>query len=245
MNEPLIVLIYSFKADYQPLLEWQLKRAGLETHHVVDPDFSWRRRQLLTRDVAAQNPDRLLIYPDAWDTVLLGTKDEILRLPLEGSVTVAGAKVCWPDPRQEDYARKYEASLVDKVWRTPKPISLWRYVNSNPLAGLGRDIARAIDWGWERFPLKGDSSDVRVEDGEVCERFWTSLFLDGPKDLHMRIDSGCYLNQTWLCIEPEDYLIARTRTNEPNRLMNRKTGSWPIFLHLNGKHLLPDGLVEL
>lgn len=239
MEGPLIVLIYSHRADYQPLLEWQLKQAGLEQLHVVEPDFSWRKRQLVTRSVASEHPDRLLIFPDAWDTVLLGSKSELEALDLRGKVTIAGAKACWPDDRQADYARKYGAELVGDTLITEKWVSPWRYVNSNPLAGLGRDIERAITWGWERFPLVGDSSDVNVTSGEVCERFWTRLFLDGPDWLNVHIDSMCQLNQTYLCNDHGDLEIAN------GRVRNLVTGSLPVFLHLNGHHLLPDGLIEL
>jgi hypothetical protein len=239
MEGPLIALLYSHRADYQPLLEWQLKQAGLEQLHVPIVDFSWRRRQLVTLQVASEHPNRLLIFPDAWDTVLLGSKNELETLDLSGKVTVAGAKVCWPDNRQADYAKKFGAKLVGDAWIAEKWSPPWKFVNSNPLAGLGRDIAKAIGWGLVHHPLVGDSSDVRVPSGEVCERFWTNIYLDGPAHLNVQIDFMCRLNQTYLCNESEDLQII------DGRIYNTVTGTYPVFLHLNGKHLLPEGLISL
>lgn len=222
----LAVLIYSHRFGYLPLLEWQLKQAGIDQKHIVDSDFSWRRRVLHTRDAARLYRDELLIFPDAWDTVLLGTKDEILTLELAGEITVAGAKNCWPDDRAADYAAKQNGIT-----------SPWRYVNTNPLAGLGRDIAEAIDWGWARFPLMDDTREIEPKSGEVDERFWTSLYLDSPCPVN--IDSDCRLSQSFISTVPGELRA------EGGRIYNEITGSKPVFFHLNGNHLLPEGLVKL
>ena len=224
--EPLAVLIYSHRSGYLPLLEYQLKQAGIEQHHIVDPEFSWRRRIIFTRDAGRLFPNRLLVFPDAWDTVLLGTKSELIALGLETCVTLAGAKNCWPDSREADYASKQGDGL-----------SPWRYVNSNPLAGIGNALANIIDWGWERFPLKGDSRDIHEPAGEVCERFWTNLYLDTRFDI--RIDSECRLSQSFISSVPGELKA------DNGRLHNLVTGSTPVFFHLNGNHLLPEGLVAL
>lgn len=235
--DPLAVLIYSHKADYQPLLEWQLKKAGIEQHHVVDPDFSWRRRQLKTLEAAEQFSDRMLIFPDAWDTVLLGDREEILALckAWEGKVYVAGAKTCWPDTHlQPQYDALQGVRTISGLVYSPN-YSPWRFVNSNPLVGIGRDIVAAIKYGWKHYPLVGDSSDVRVPDGEVCERFWTNLYFDD----RVEIDTMCQMSQIYLGSLPEELKI------DGGRIHNLVTGTKPIFIHLNGHHVLPEGLIEL
>lgn len=222
----LAVLIYSQRFGYLPLLEWQLKQADIDQKHIVDPEFSWRRRVLHTRDVARQYPEELLLFPDAWDTVMLGTRDEIYELGLDGEVMVAGAKNCWPDDRIMDYAAKQNGIT-----------SPWRYVNSNPLFGLGKDIADAIDWGWERFPLMDDTKEITPKSGEVDERFWTSLYLDSP--CPVAIDTDCRLSQSFISTIPGEL------REKDGRIHNEITGSKPVFLHLNGNHLLPEGLIKL
>jgi hypothetical protein len=186
--EPLVVLIYNRKGGYQTHLESQLRDAGIERHDIVLPFFSWRTQLEATLQAAYEFPDRLLMVIDAWDQVLLGTKKDLIECAqsaLLGHVTLAGAKFCWPDDRQLDYYRK----------RGPAP-SPWCYINNSPVAGLGKDVARAIEYGLHRHPIIGDSAAVNTENGEVPERFWTSLYLDGPESLHVRIDhqTPCSLN---------------------------------------------------
>src|SRR3990172_9558299 len=109
------VLIYSQRFGYLPLLEWQLKQADIEAIHIVDEEFSWRRRILHTYEVAREYPKELLVFPDAWDTVMFGTKSEIEALELSGHITLAGAKNCWPDDRKTEYAAKQNG--IKSPWR--------------------------------------------------------------------------------------------------------------------------------
>lgn len=227
MNEPLVVLIYHKKGGYQTYLEQQLEAAGIERHDVVMDSFSWRKQLLGTYAVARQFPDRLLLVIDAWDQVLLGTKKELLKHAqdaLLGHVTLAGARFCWPTDRRADYARR----------RGPEP-SPWCYINNSPLAGLGRDIAKAIEYGMDRFPIEKDDDTCHPSE-HVPERFWTQLYLEGPLSLNLRIDTECVLNQTFLALQKEEFLIKRSR------IFNKVTGEWPIFLHLNRGSVLPYGL---
>jgi hypothetical protein len=228
MIDPLVVLIYSHKAGYQTYLEHQLKEAGIERFDMPLKSFSWLSQLIATREAGLLFPDRLLLVIDSWDQVLLGTKKELqqhAKDALVGHVTLAGAKNCWPDDRRADYFAK----------RGPEA-SPWQYINNSPLAGLGKDIAKAIEWGMERFPIKGDSALVSEPTGEVPERFWTRLFLDGPSELGLRIDTKCELNQIHIGIGTNEVVIKK------RRLYNTVTKSWPIFLHLNGGATLPFGI---
>ncbi len=220
-----VVLIYTHKAELQPLFERQLAKAGIETLHYIDGDFSWRRLQLQTMEIAKDHPDDLLVFPDAWDTVLLGSKNELLDLHLEEGITLAGAKNCWPD---FDKGPQFYAKT--------KTRSPWKFLNANPMAGLGKNILQAMEWGWERFPLTGDSRSVLTPDKEVPERFFTNLYLQAPTEFNIKIDTECRMNQVTMSWFPEDYKIER------GRIYNPITKSWPVFLHVNGTHTLPEGL---
>lgn len=228
MQEPLVVLIFNRKSGYQTYLEQQLKEAKIERLDVLIEPFSWRRQLLATHQAATRFPDRLLLVIDAWDQVLLGTKRDLIthaESALLGHVTLAGAKNCWPDDRKADFVKRrgYEASP-------------WQYINNSPLAGLGSDIARAIEWGLPNIEWTGDSALVNDPDGEVPERFWTRLYLDGPRDLNLRIDTQCELNQIFVGVKEGELVIRK------GRIFNTVTETWPIFLHLNDHATLPYGL---
>lgn len=228
MHEPLVVLIYNKKGGYQTYLEQQLADAKIERHDMVIDPFSWRTQLIATRDAGLKFPYRLLLVIDAWDQVLLGSKRDLTKhaeSALLGHVTLAGAKNCWPDDRKADYLRR----------RGPEA-SPWQYINNSPLAGLGRDIAASIDWGLANIAWHGNSDTVNDPAKEVPERFWTRLYLDGPSDLHLRIDTQCELNQIGVGLEEGEVLIKR------GRIYNTVTETWPIFLHLNGGMRLPMGL---
>ena len=225
--EPLVVYVYSYSAGYQPDLEKQLDKAKVDRLPVQIDNFSWRTRALKTMDVAREHIDRVLIFVDAWDTLFLGSKEELMALRLDDGITLAASKVCWPDvDRYTDYNKK-------QAFQT---ISAWRYVNSNPMAGLGRNIAEAMEWCWERWPIKGDSCDVKTADGEVCERFFTHAYLDSP--FKIKVDTMCRLNQIWLCSTPGDLYLSG------NRIYNCMTGSSPVFLHMNGGHKMDLSLFQ-
>ena len=207
-------------------MEKRLHERGFSYLGVELPKFSWRTRTLKTMEIAGEHPDKLLIFVDAWDTLPLGYAHELDGMRLDRGITFAAAKACWPDERYKDYDDKHSQRMV----------SPWRYLNSNPMAGLGSSISEAMQWTWKHFPLTGDSADTLTPDGEVCERFYTHLYLDSPFNTHL--DMGCRLNQIYLCSQPGDLRI------EDGRIHNLVTNSWPVFLHLNGKHTLDTGLFE-
>jgi hypothetical protein len=220
------VMVYSHKAGFQEQLERQLSEQEISFIGWQDHDFSWRRRLLLSRDIAKDCPGELLIFLDAWDTLLLGTKQEILDLHLEKGITFAAGKLCWPDfSRQEEYEKK------DGHVKSP-----WRYINSNPMAGLGKNIAEAIDWGWKRFPLKEDTKLIQAQD--VCERFLTDLYLKAGKKFDIKLDTECRLNQLYRKSVPGDLYL------QGNRIVNLVHRTQPIFLHANGRTVVPPELLD-
>ena len=220
------VLIYSHKAGFQRQLESELKEAGIDLIGDEMFDFSWRRRMIRNKEIAKEFPDDLLIFLDAWDTLLLGTKQEILDLNLHEGVTFAAGKICWPDrDRESDYKR-----------RNPYEKSPWRYINSNPMAGLGKNIYRAINWGWKKFPLKEDT--VLIQAHDVCERFLTELYFKAPGRFGLKLDTECRLAQLYRKSLPGDLYLT-----DDKRIVNMFHRTKPIFLHANGRTIVPDELI--
>lgn len=225
MKDPLVVAIFDRKSGYQNVMESQLKGAGVDYLPVPIPHFSWRERALRTKQVAETFPNRFLFFVDAWDTLFLGTAADLSHCVHESMVTFAASKRCWPDDRHGDYNVRQEFGSVSR----------WRYLNSNPMAGYGSEIARLIEYGWQRWPIVGDSADPGVETGDVCERFYTHLYLDAPPEFSNRvhIDTRCAMSQIFLCSAPQEIAI------HAPRIFNTVTRSYPVFLHLNGQVQLP------
>ena len=213
------VLIYSHKACYQPQLERRFDEEGIPTIHYVDPGFSWIRRMEMTMKIAANNPDDLLIFPDAWDTFFLGTKEEILGLGLEDAITLPAGKMCWPDPSR---ASEY-----------PETKSEWKYINSNPLIGLGSRLSEALEWGWKRFPLRDDQEYV------FEERFLTDLYFSrARKRFNIKLDTECRVTQLYERSKPKELYL------HEGRIINMFHRTKPIFLHANGRTIVPEELLD-
>ena len=220
------VLIYSYRAGFQNQLEHQLMMQHIPIIDFVDPDFSWRRRMMMNMEIAAQNPDDLLVFLDAWDTLLLGTRQEIADLRLDKGVTFAAQKLCWPDFSLEGaYSKK-----------SPRERSPWKYINSNPMAGLGKNVFKALDWGWKRFPLKTDTN--LMSEPDVCEKFLAQLYLKAPKKFDLKLDTECRLSQVFRKSLPGDLYL------DDDRIINMVHRTKPIFLHANGRTVVPEELID-
>ncbi len=221
---PLVIYIYDCSNGYQSLLEKQLDKAGVDRLADEIPAFTWGNRIKRTVQIAEAYPDRTLFFVDAWDTLFLGNLKELEDPCWADGITFATEKKCWPDPLEAEY----------NVWWEMKPTSRWRYLNSNPMAGKGSSIARAIRWGWERFPLAGHTNDVVDPEGNVCERFYTKLLLQAPKEWGIRLDTGCELAQTTTGNAAGELAVC------DYRIKNLVLGTFPIFLHINGWDLSRD-----
>lgn len=219
------VLVYGQRGGLQDRLEQKFfeEKIPLIQHSIVD--FSWRRRILESIQIAHRYPDDILIFLDAWDVMFLGSKKELEALPLSEGVTFAAQKTCWPDrTREPEY---------DAIQNNPGP---WRFINSNPMAGLGRNIYDALTWGWTRFPIKTNTNSV--EEYDVDERFLTNLYLSGAREkFGIRLDTRCELNQTYLASIPGDLFC------EGGRLINMIHKTKPIFVHFNGRVQPPEILL--
>ena len=225
---PLVVYIYDVPGGYQGLMEKQLDKAGVERLPVEIPAFTWGNRIIRTMQIAEEYPDRVLFFLDAWDTLFLGQKSELETLWLDGLIIFASQKRCWPDPVEDKY----------NVWYEGKVSSRWRYLNSNPMVGLGASIAKVLRWGWERFPLPGHTNDTCDAEGNVCERFYTNLLFKTPKEWGLRIDTHCEFGQTTTGNLPGELAF------RDGRVTNLITNTQPPFLHLNGRMQFDVSLLD-
>jgi hypothetical protein len=217
--EPLAVYIFDHSEGYQDVLEQQLDKKGVQRLPVQIPVFTWRNRALKTMEIAREYPDRVLFFLDAWDTLFLGSKAELENPTWADGVTFAAQKRCWPDPVEMQW----------NVWWEGRPSTRWRYVNSNPMVGLGSSVTRALEWGWARFPLQGGVNTTTDPSGEVCERFYTQLICRAPNEFKLRLDTGCILSQIMSEGAPGEVAVGG------GRLINCVTQTRPIFMHLNAK----------
>lgn len=222
------VMIYSRRGGVQDRIESKLADEKIPLLQLTDPEFGWKKRVLHTIDIARAHPCTFLIFLDAWDMLMLGTKEELLEIKgITEGITFSAQKFCWPDgSRRAEYdAKQTEAERN----------SAWRFINSSPMVGMGHNIATALSWGWERFPMQWNTNSC--EEYWVDERFFTDLYLKAPAEMNIKIDTRCELNQNLLASVPYDLYMHR------GRIYNLKHMTEPIFLHANGRTEIPPGLL--
>lgn len=224
------VVVYGHRAGIQDRLEKTFfqSRIPLISHSIVD--FSWRRRMIESRDIALAHPEDYLIFLDAWDTMLLGGRDDLEEYAEKhkDSVTFAAQKFCWPDKTREP---EYDAIQ-------PEGIGPWRFINSNPMAGKGWRVGAAIEWGWQRFPIQTNTNSC--EEYDVDERFLTNLYLSEARErFKIRLDTRCELNQTFLASIPGELWWDHKQARIINKVHNTK----PIFIHFNGHTNVPEEML--
>jgi hypothetical protein len=201
-----------------------MEKAGIDYSATFDKDFSWRRMILWQGDVGRAHPDSLCIFVGGWDTLLMGSKREILDFPIaEDEILFAGDKFSWPDDRIKEYRRVQ-----------PDAVGPWLYVNTGPMAAKGSLMADVVDWGLKHTPLEGDDNRIIGSGSGTDMRFWTDIFLVSP--FRSRIDHKCEFGQTVLNEEEGDFAM------DNGRLRNCVHNTLPIFLHLNGRTIAPEDL---
>lgn len=225
MNE-IVACCYSHRNHYLPILEEQASARGFGLVSEAI-QFSWRNMVLWTLDVCNRFPDDLLFFVGAWDTACVGDVDEVRDRGLEDCITLTGDINCWP----------HESKVSDFEKKVPGVRSPWRYVNTGPLTGLGRNIAEAINWGWGRFPVEEDG----LYGGDNDQRFWTDVYLQSP--IKIQIDYACMIGQTLQGKHP-GMLYIEKKVGERGRLRNDLNETYPVFVHANGQNSLPTELLE-
>jgi hypothetical protein len=214
----------SHESGYWGRFVKQLEDEGIDYSATFDKDFSWRRMVSWQGDMGKLYPDSLCIFVGGWDTLLMGTRQEIVDFPMrEDEILFSGDKVCWPDRRAGEYYEK-----------VPKATPPWLFLNPGPMAAPGWLIREAVAWGESNCPLVGDDKLIIDSDSGTDMRFWTDIFLLSP--FKTRIDYRCEFGQTALNEEEFDFELV------DGRIRNAVHDTLPIFLHLNGKTIAPEGL---
>jgi len=152
-----------------------------------------------------------VIYADAWDSLILGSWDELInKCPYNGIYFFGSAeKACFPHP---ELATEYPNSSSD-----------WKFVNGG---GWFSDISFFIKW-YDEVPAVG-----------VNDQLWlTQRFLKSYQEGDAAcLDSSCSIFQTTGFEGPDDFSYAANANPERyGRLINQKTATLPIIIHGNGR----------
>jgi hypothetical protein len=220
---PLVAFQFSEGRGYMSELEASLAKNEVAYVASWTRDFSWADTVLWAGQLTKGLGDTPTVILDAWDTIMVGTREELVAAIPTDHILLAGDIACWPDDRIADY---------------PVGDSPWRYVNTAPMCGPADLIHKAIEYGWTHWPIDGTSNDMHAENGTDM-RFWTKLFLDSP--MPIKIDSKCEFSQCLHRAPPDSFLVTAA---QPPRLFNMVTKTKPIFVHANGKSVIPQELLD-
>jgi len=234
MSDPVVAFQFSEPKGYMPYLEHGLKARGVRYTASHTNKFSWADTVLWAAELAGSLGSTPLVIIDAWDTIMVGSKGELEALIPTDHVLLSGDIACWPDDRLSDYAIK---AMVDAHSSSSlSSLSPWCFVNPTPMCGPANLIAEAIEYGWRRWPIAGDSNDLYAENGTDM-RFWTRLFLESKQPI--KIDVKCEFAQCLHRAPPRSFAVTRK-----NRLFNLVTKTEPVFVHANGKSIIPQELLD-
>jgi hypothetical protein len=222
--EPVVVWTSNSRSRYQPILEEQLKAESIPYYWNRVRNFSWKVRSEFRMEYCKDHPDTPIVFVDAWDTLFLGTRDELRDVVGPEKRLLHAQSTCYPHP--------------EKASRYPEASSRWKYVNGGCIAGRGREILEAYEYGWKHFPILTDS---HTEDDD--QRFLTDVYLAGIG----KLDSDCRLNWCVYDLKPGELKITAdlqrgTYNSHGGRVINTVTGSTPLFIHMAGHSPLIQGL---
>jgi hypothetical protein len=152
-----------------------------------------------------------VIYADAWDSLILGTWEELIDKCPGDSLDFFGSaeKACFPHP---ELAASY-----------PEAKSDWKFVNGG---GWYAKISYFIEW-YDKVPAVG-----------VNDQLWlTQRFLEfSHSGDWVKLDTECKIFQTTGFEGPDDFSYAANANPERyGRLINQKTATLPIIIHGNGR----------
>ena len=188
-------------------LKAQMKRKEIEFLFQEIEPFSWNKLIRWELDVCEKNPNRPIVFVDAEDFFMMGSKQELEKLLAESSLLFHSESVCWPDRSKAD--------------RYPESPTVYRFVNGTGPAGNTDEIAKAIRYGLEHFPIVSESKDL-FDDND--QRFYTDLYLAG----FGKVDHYCRLSVQMNPVKIRQYDIVG------KRILMYPEGTMPIFCHLNG-----------
>lgn len=237
----LIATAADCRKGYYNDLARQVEAAGIDFIYTEIKPFSWRKLIEWELALASAYPKALIAFCDTWDTLFLGSRKEFGQILSEQPLLFHSEKICWPHP--------------EKAVRYPPCSYPWKFLNGVCPAGTGKNIAAAIEFGLENFPLKDDSANVADVTLDNDQRFWTNVYLASVKtdaeadmleldntqrlwtDVYLSgyegtLDSECRLSQSLVKVENGELAV------KSGRLVNKVTGSKPLFVHANGAYAM-------
>lgn len=209
-------------------LERSCRRNGLPLT-VLGSGVPWTGSSLklrLLRDRLDDLPeDRIVLFVDAYDSLLLPSRRRIVEkfLEFEKPIVVSAEKGCWPDPelaerypRAAPLRRARGQPLRAALRPEPPSPSPFRYLNSGGFmgyAGALRDALREMVFPeWDRD-----------------QRLLTRYFLGHPGGI--ALDYGADIFQTLFEVPADAFSLVE---GEPVRILSAITRSDPCVLHGNG-----------
>ena len=162
---------------------WDLNVLGLEmnTSELGHANKKFGMKLRLVKDYLSNcNPEDLLLFTDAWDVLVFGTKEEIIERykKFNKSIVFNAEKFCWPDE-----ARKSEYDTLSEEFP---------FLNSGGYIGKVKDIAKFLD---------NYNNEEDIDD----QRFWTDRYMKN-KDI-IGLD---HKNEIFICCvgtDIKDYSI--------------------------------------
>lgn len=196
---------------YYPDLRDQVVASGVDfLYQPLEKPFSWRKLIDWEYALASAYPDALIAFCDTWDMLYFGSRVEFEAVVGTQSLLFHTDRQCWPHP--------------EKAAIYPATSSPWCYVNGTGPAGKGSAIAEAIEWGMEHCPITDDYGGVMDTSRDNDQRFFTDIYLGGLGAL----DTDCRLSQSLVRVGQGELAV------RGGRLVNKITGSRPLFVHANG-----------
>ena len=196
---------------YFDSLRDQVTTAGIDFLYQPLAPFSWRKLIDWEYTLASSYPNALIAFCDTWDMLYFGSRRDFEQVVGAQPLLFHAEKACWPNP--------------ERAFEYPPSVSPWCYVNGTGPAGKGADIAEAIEFGMEHFPVEGDSADLHTTPlPDNDQRFYTDLYLTRGGML----DTACRLSQSLVQLSAGDLALKNGRP------FNKVTGTYPLFVHANG-----------
>lgn len=168
-------------------------------------------------------PDDKILLMDAWDTVILGTAEELLQkiAPLPRDVVLCGSeRVCGPN--------HFLVGQMEKLYpniRTP-----WRYPNSGGILAPARVMLDLLN-GLIRDTADGQKLEAEENDQVRLHDFLIARAMKG-RPYPLLLDVDCTVFQCMYEEQPQwDVVYDDGKTP---RIANKLTGQRPIVAHGNG-----------
>ncbi|CAJ1409947.1 unnamed protein product [Effrenium voratum] len=169
--------------------------------------------------------DRVMLL-DAWDTVILGTSDELMAklatLP-EGSVLCGAERVCGPN--------HFLVAQVEALY--PENHTPWRYPNSGGIIGPPQVMAELL------HALIHDTEDGQTLPAEENDQVRLHDLLiaraRNGRRFPLVLDTDCRVFQCMYEEQPQwDVVLDESETPARPRLVNKLTKERPVVAHGNG-----------